>query len=578
MRIIHRALCVGALVILGSTQLQAQSRASGAWHGVLTTPTGRLTLLFRFRDSADAGLVGEMESPDQPTDRKFPLTKVIGSSSTLAFSIPLINASYEGVWSAKEKGWSGVFRQGMALPLVLKRGEPPAKKVVEGLDGIWRGSVQRNEANLRLVLRVRTTPLGTAVTIDSPDVGAMGLPVLGLDRAGDTVRFQVPAAEVKFSGMLRDGQRNFGGQWSRPGSPDAEVTFVRDSTAPVARARSQMPITISGYRAEDVWFVNPSDTSVRLAGTLTIPEGPGPFPAAVLISGSGGQDRDETIFGHKPFAVLADHLSKNGIAVLRYDDRGVGGSTGNHTIATSADFATDANSAVHYLLGRADIDHKAIGFIGHSEGGMIGPIAAVSNDSVAFLVMLAGPGTNTDQLSLSQRRLLGLSQGVSNADLDKTEPIIRSILATVRAAPDSQQAVVRVRRLLTPQALRALGATSAQRNLIASQYAGPWMRYFLKYQPTDFLPRLKVPVLAINGSVDRQVPSAENLAAIRVALADNKDATVQELPGLNHFFQTAGTGALGEYADLAETFAPSAMNIVSEWILVRFGKARRPRG
>lgn len=577
MRIIHRALYIGTLVTLATTQVQAQNRIPGAWHGVLATPAGGLTLLFRFRDSSGAGHVGEMESLDQATAQKFPLAKVIVSGGRLAFSIPSINASYEGVWSAKEKGWSGVYRQGMTLPLLLKRGEPPPKKVVEGLDGIWRGSLQRNEASLRLVLRVGTTPRGTGVTMDSPDVGAMGLQVLQLDRAGDTVRFQVPAAEVTFSGTLRDGQRAFSGSWSRPGQPKAEVTFVRDSTA-AARVRSQMPITPAGYRGEEVWFANPSDTSVRLAGTLTIPEGPGPFPAAVLISGSGGQDRDESIFGHKPFAVLADHLSKNGIAVLRYDDRGVAGSSGNQAIATSADFATDANAAVHYLLGRPDIDHKAIGFIGHSEGGMIGPIAAVSNDSVAFLVLLAGPGTSTDQLMLSQRRLLGLSQGVSNADLDKTEPLIRSILGAVRTAPDSQRAAASIRKLLTPQALRAMGATTAQRNLIAGQYAGPWMRYFLKYRPMDFLPRLKVPVLAINGSVDRQVPSAENLAAMRVALADNKDATVQELPGLNHFFQTAGTGALGEYADLAETFAPSAMNIVSEWILVRFGKARRPRG
>lgn len=578
MRIIHRALCIGALVTLASTQASAQSRAAGAWYGVLATPAGPLTLLFRFRDSAEAGPVGEMESPDQGTDRKFPLTKVIDSAGKLAFSIPSINASYDGEWNAKEQGWSGSFRQGMTLPLVLKRGEPPPTRVVEGLDGIWRGSLQRNEASLRLVLRVRTTPRGTGVTMDSPDVGAMGLQVLQLDRAGDTVRFQVPAAEVTFSGMLRDGQRVFSGRWSRPGQPIAEVTFVRDSAAPAARARSQMPITATGYRAEEVWFVNPSDTSVRLAGTLTIPEGPGPFPAAVLISGSGGQDRDETIFGHKPFAVLADHLSRQGIAVLRYDDRGVAGSTGNHSVATSADFATDANSAVHFLLGRADIDHSGIGFIGHSEGGMIGPIAAVANDSVAFLVLLAGPGTNTDQLMLSQRRLLGLSQGVSNADLDKTESTIRGILGAIRTAPDSQRAVARIRKLLTVPALRALGATSAQRDLIARQYSGPWMRYFLKYQPAAFLSRLQMPVLALNGSVDRQVPSAENLAAMRVALADNTDATVQELPGLNHFFQTAGTGALGEYADIAETFAPSAMNIVSEWILVRFGKARRPRG
>jgi len=465
----------------------------------------------------------------------------------------------------------------MTLPLLLKRGVPPATTVVDGLDGTWRGSLQRNAANLRLILHVLTTPRGTEVALDSPDLGAFGLAVQRFERIGDTVRFHVPAAQVEFVGTLREGLRAFRGRWSRPSRPDAQVTFERDSAASTARVRTQWPITPKGYHAEDVSFINPSDRAVTLAGTVTIPDGSGPFPAVVLISGSGAQDRDETVFGHKPFAVLANHLSRRGIAVLRYDDRGFGASTGDHARATSADFATDAIAAIRYLLGRADIDHTAIGFIGHSEGGIIGPIAAVENDGVDFLVLLAGPGTNTDQLMLSQRRLMGMSQGLSNVVLEKTEPAIRDILRAVRASPDSQQAVARIRTLLTSETLQALGATNAQRDAIASQYSGTWMRYFLKYEPSLFLSRLRVPVLALNGALDRQVPSAENLAAMRIALANNPDATVRELPGLNHMFQTAGTGAMAEYDSIAETFAPSAMDLLTNWILMRFGNAGSAR-
>jgi uncharacterized protein len=562
---------MAALLILASTPAPAQSRAAGDWYGVLETPNGRLTLLVRIQDSANGTHRGEMES-DQPGAPKMPLANVVVSAGKLAFSIPMINATYAGDWSEPDQGWTGTFRQGAVLALLLKPGVPPARKTVEGLDGNWRGTLQRNAVTLRLVLRVKTSERGTAVSLDSPDLGALGLEVLQLERAQDTVRFQVPISQVAFRGALDDGRRRLSGIWSRPSQPDAEVVFVRDSAARPPRVRTQMPVIPKGYRLEDVSFANPSDSSVTLGGTVTIPDGAGPFPAAVLISGSGPQDRDETVFGHKPFAVLADHLSRQGILVLRYDDRGVGASTGDHSRATSADFATDANSAVRYLLGRADVDAKAIGLIGHSEGGLIAPIAAVANGRVAYVVLLAGPGINTDALSLSQRRLLGLSRGVSPEDLDRNEPPLRAILAAVRTAADSQQAATRVRELLTTDALRALGVTESQREPIVNEYSGAWMRYFLKYEPKAFLPRLKVPVLAIGGSMDRQVPSAENLAAMRVLFARNRDATVRELPGLNHFFQPTRTGAMGEYPDIPETFAPSAMEVVSDWILARFGK------
>lgn len=567
-----RTLLLAALLVLGSTPLHAQDRVAGDWHGALATPIGRLMLLVTIRDGAGGTRTGELESIDQRAGQKIPLANVAGSADRLTFSVPAIGATYEASWNEAEQAWTGTFRQGGSLPLTLKRGRPPALPVVAGLDGTWRAQLARGGVNLRLVLNVRTSEYGTRVRLDSPDQGASGIEVERFHRQSDTVRFRVPAGSAEFVGVVDGGAMR--GTWSAPGQPNAPVAFTRDTAPPSARVRTQWPITVKGYRAEEVSVPNPDARGVTLAGTLTIPEGRGPFPAVVLISGSGPQDRDETLFGHKPFAVLADHLSRRGIAVLRYDDRGFGRSTGDHGSATSADFATDANAAARYLLGRPDIDAKAIGFVGHSEGGMIAPIAAAANDRVAFLVLLAGPGTRAGQLLLSQRRLIGLSQGMTTEQLDRAEPVLRDLFRAVSDAPDSATTVQRIGALLTSEALERLGVTSAQRDLVASQLAGAWIRYFLRYEPSTFLSRIRVPVLAINGSLDRQVPPAENLAAIRTALAKNPNATVRELPGLNHLFQPARTGALGEYETIEESFAPSAMELIAEWVRRVTGRRR----
>ena len=346
---------------IGIAELQAQNRAAGDWHGTLITPTGRLTLVVRIREGADGTLSGALESIDQPGAPKMALSAMTASPARLAFSIPAIGATYDGEWKEAEQSWGGTFKQGATLPLVLAHGLPRAAPTIEGLDGIWRASLQRPTATLRLVLKVRTSERGTIATLDSPDAGALGLEVQRFQRNGDSVRFHVPDAQVDFVGTMEGGRRSFTGRWTRTGLPDAQLSFARDSGTSTARVRTQWPVAPMGYRAENVSFANPADKSVTLAGTLTIPDGPGPFPVAVLISGSGGQDRDESVFGHKPFAVLADHLSRRGIMVLRYDDRGVGVSTGDHMRATSKDFATDANAAVRYLLTRSDVDQKAIG-------------------------------------------------------------------------------------------------------------------------------------------------------------------------------------------------------------------------
>lgn len=545
---------------------------TGDWHGQLDTPQGALTLLVTLQADEREALSGVLESRSQAPGVKIPLKDVQAQSDSLSFLVPSIAASFQGTWDESSQQWKGVFSQQVSFPLTLKRGTPAVDAVVPGLDGTWQGKLRRNEVDLRLVLRVRTDNQGTNVTLDSPDLVAFGMPVSGFTRDGDEVSFDVHAAAVHFKGSLVQDDATITGQWSRPGQPDATVSFVRtgESTERAAQVRPQMPTEPLSYRAEEVSFDNPQAKGVTLAGTLTWPEGKGPFPAAVLISGSGPQDRDQHVFGHSTFAVLSDHLTRAGIAVLRVDDRGVGGSTGDHGSATSADFAIDANAAADYLLGREGIDQAAVGFIGHSEGGMIGPLAVLDNDRIAYLVMLAGPGTSTSQLIETQRHLISLSQGVSEAELARTDPVFARINRSLITATDHADAQARVQAILTPAALEALGAPAAQGEMMVQQLSREWYRYFLRYDATAVLEQVRIPVLAINGALDLQVPADENLAAIAAALGANPDATTKKLEGLNHMFQTTSTGAFGEYPDLTETFAPVALETVSSWILERF--------
>ncbi len=576
---ITRLVVACAFVPLVLAPVHADVDPAGDWYGVIHAPMGDLTLILTITDGENGAPAAVLESVDQAPGTKIPITSIDVTEARLTFTLDALGARYDGDWDAAEQQWVGLWKQGVELPLAFSR-EASARAVVEGLDGTWEGTITRNGVALRLVLRVSTNERGTVATLDSPDLGAMALPVSGFTRAEGAVRFDVPASGARFDGTLISGggEARVSGRWTRPGRPEAVVTFVRtrESAEREVPERPQMPTEPLAYVAEDVTFDNPEADGVTLAGTLTLPPGREPFPAAILISGSGPQDRDETVFSHKPFAVLADHLTRRGIAVLRYDDRGFGESTGDHASATSADFATDTRAAVRYLLTRPEIDPGAIGLVGHSEGGMIGPIAAVDDDEVDvdFLVLLAGPGTSTIELMRSQTRLVGRSQGVSEAELAAADVLLERLFTAAATASDTEDARRRLDTVLSaasPDALDALAALGMSREGIPGIYSRDWFRYFIRYDPSVFLSRIDVPVLALNGSLDVQVPADENLAAIARALAHGRDVTVRELDGLNHLFQRATTGAIGEYADIAETFAPVAMTIVSDWILTRFG-------
>ncbi len=578
MRMIFRTFLLGLSLVGSAVPIRAATTApvvdvAGQWHGTLVTPGGELMLVLFVDRAPDGSLKAELESPDQAPGQKIPVASIKAEDGQLAFDMPVIHASFEGRWAAAEQTWSGTFKQGVELPLKLSKGPPPAKPIIMGLDGVWRGKVNRNGVDLRLILHIKTGADGTTAQLDSPDQLANGVPVQGLTREGQTMRFRLDARGLTYEGRLSADMQSMSGIWRAPNMPDAQVDFARsDEAATNAPAkRPQTPRPPFPYHAEEVAFDNPAQSGVHLAGTLTLPEGKGPFPAAILITGSGQQDRDETLLGHKPFAVIADYLTRRGIAVLRVDDRGAGKSTGDFSKATSADFATDANAAFAFLRTRAEIRPAAIGFIGHSEGGMIGPIAMATNKQVAFLVMLAGPGTATQRLLLAQRRAIGVSIGQSEAQIARAEPVMASLFKALASGATYDEGLAAARALLTPDALAAIGAppnTSPQ--VILAQFGSPWFRYFFQYDPAPNLRAITVPVLAMNGSLDRQVLPAENLAGIKAALKDDRDVAIVELPGLNHLFQTARTGAVGEYADIEETVAPVALERMADWINARF--------
>ncbi|MFY0637449.1 alpha/beta hydrolase family protein [Maricaulis maris] len=559
-------------LLMPITQASADDTAtpSGDWLGVLATPGGELRLLVTASEQDDGSYRGELESLDQAPGQKIPMSEFAIDADTMRFAIAAMGASYSGHWNAQTQSYEGEFSQGMTFPLAFTRPEGVEISVVEGMDGVWEGMLTRGETELAFTLNIETGETGTQVTLDSVTQAAYGIPVTDLSRDGDVIGFRVPAANVTYRGRLEADGDAMSGEWTRPGFPDAEVGFQRTAEVVTGPNRPQEPTGPFPYTVETVRFDNSEAEGVTLAGTLTIPAGEGPFPAAILISGSGPQDRDETVWTHRPFAVLADHLTRNGIAVLRYDDRGFAESTGDFASSTSLDFASDTEAALAWLRDRPEVDTSAIGLIGHSEGGLIAPIVAADNDAVAFLVLLAGPGTTGEQIILDQSLAAARAGGRSEDELDALARLIPQITGSVSAAANEAEARSALTALLTDDILALLGAAPAQRELLISQNVRAWQRTFLQHDPASYLSRVDQPVLAVNGSLDLQVIPDANLAGVEAGLSGNPDVTVMELEGLNHMFQTAQTGMVAEYAEIEETFAPHALDLISDWIAARF--------
>jgi uncharacterized protein len=429
--------------------------------------------------------------------------------------------------------------------------------------GEWHANLRPpgSAAELRLGLNIEVGADGKLTgRIVSVDQGNAIVTLENVGVSDGTLRFEMPAQRAKFEGRWDPAQEGWVGTFTQ-GAPIA-MTFLKGAVP--SRNRPQTPTAPYPYRTEDV--VIESAPGVKLSGTLTMPQGPGPFPAAVLISGSGAQTRDSEVMSHKLFLVLADHLTRKGIAVLRYDDRGVGKSTGDHITATSEDFAVDAAAAVSALRRHSGIDAKRTGYIGLSEGGLVGPMAAAKDPGAAFVVMLAGPGAPSKELMAAQRAAVLRGNGATEDRVARNQAAMDKIDRAVIAARSVQEAKSETTRLLYANAAD-LGITTDTVPVYAQAFGTAWYKSFIAADPRSTLSRLTIPVLALNGSKDVQVVANQNLPAIREAVKANPKAVVRELPGLNHLFQTAPTGNPAEYGQIEETMAPVALNTVSEWIL-----------
>ena len=560
-------------VLAGPASAQAAPEIVGDWHGTVAGSTGDSTMILHVARGADGVLTGTFENRDVAPGTGAPVADLAVTNGRLTFRVPAVRATYEATWDEGAQQWRGAVTTGRAMPLDLAKGLPPAKPRIEGLDGRWDAAVEANGATLRQVLRVSTGEWGTTALFDSPDQYVSNMPVGDLVRDGRAVRFTLSRGAARFEGVLSDDGQALSGAFTAGGQSGPAMTFAR-AQAPAQLAspnRPQNPTGAVPYEAQEVAFDNPAAPGVRLAGTLTLPQGPGPFPAAIMLSGSGQHDRDETLDGHKPFWVIADHLTRRGIAVLRFDDRGAGESTGERATATPGDKASDANAAFAYLLARPEIRPDAIGFIGHSEGGLIGPIAMAGNDRAAFLVSLAGPAADPLESALAQLRLLLPSEGLGAEQVGRFQAAFTGVFKALRGTATPADGRTAAAATLTPEVKTSLGLPpETDGAALLDNWASPRVWYLAQYDPAPVLARIRVPVLALNGSLDLQVAPGQNLAAFRAALKDNPDATIVELPGLNHMFQTARTGGRGEYRDIEETIAPSVLALIGDWIGERF--------
>ena len=436
--------------------------------------------------------------------------------------------------------------------------------------GHWEGYIEIPGQSLAVKVDLTINDSDWSGTIDIPTQGAKDLPLSDIhieeNGADVSVKFSIRGVpgNPTFDGKLHDGV--ISGKFSQGG---AQFSFRLSREAIPGPARPQEPKPPFPYHIEEVMFQN---GAVNLAGTLTLPQGDGPFPAVLLISGSGLQDRDETLVGHKPFWVLADHLSRAGIAVLRVDDPGIGKSTPHPKPPTTADFATDVAAGVAFL--KRDDRIGRVGLIGHSEGGIIAAIVASRSNDVDFVVLMAGPGVPGAELLRKQNERIFDAAGIAGERKQNLLTLLNHLF-TILTSEDMTENEQRqgvdeiVRQQLEINGVPPAKQEETQVRALVEQALTPWMRYFLTFDPRPALEQIRVPVLALNGELDVQVDAEQNLTAIAAALdkGGNQDVTVHRLPEHNHLFQRARTGLMNEYAAIEETISPEVLNLIRDWVL-----------
>ncbi len=442
----------------------------------------------------------------------------------------------------------------------------------QSITGSWLGKIEVSAISLRVVFNLSVIENDSLVaTMDSPDQGAKNIKLGPVTLTGDSINISAGALLAEYNGKIKN-DTIIEGKWTQAGRTfTLNLTRLRDI---FTINRPQEPKPPFPYISEEITFTN-DKFNIKLAGTLTVPEGDGPFPAVVLITGSGSQNRNEELLGHKPFLVLSDYLTRNGIAVFRYDDRGVGLSQGNAVTATTADLATDAEAAFIYLKSRPEIDHETIGLIGHSEGGLIAPIVASSNYEIAFIVSLAGTGVKGEEIIHRQNSDISKAMGMGEKEIKEAIATNKKLFAVLKKEPDNDKAEEKINAVYKKILMKKktspedIEKSIKQLATIFNKMSYTWFRYFIITDPATYWKKVKCPVLALNGEKDLQVVADVNLPAIEKSLrkGGNKSVETISLPGLNHLFQHCETGLPTEYGEIEETFSPEVLKIISDWIL-----------
>jgi pimeloyl-ACP methyl ester carboxylesterase len=556
------------------TPSQAASQAPpagvvGEWEGALQVGEAQLKLVLHLSGEKAGELRARLDSPDQAV-YGLKASSVAHDQGNLGFEIASVGASFEGKVSADGRTISGTWKQGGSVfPLAFHRqsasaaGRRPAN-AISPLEGTWQGAFENGNMRFRLQLHVaHDAEKNLSGTLDSLDQGANGLPASKVSEKNGAVHFEIALVSGSYDGTLNPAKNAITGKWAQ-NQDTVALDFTRSDEVLELR-RPQNPVKPYPYKEEEVHFTIQKGAAT-LAGTLTTPQGAGPFPAALLVAGSGPQNRDESLAGHSPFLVLADYLTRNGFAVLRYDKRGIGKSTGDFAAATTEDFAADAGAALAYLKSRKEIASAKIGVIGHSEGALIAPILA-GKGGVAWIVLLAGPAQTGEKTMLAQSQAIASAAGMPEAQVLQSLAFDRQAYAMVREEKDSVVLEKKLDAMVISSGI-AEGAMPASVQAQIHMLSSAWFHYFLDYDPLPALQNVKCAVLALNGDKDLQVISKDNLPLIQKALDDsgNKNATTKEMPGLNHLFQHAESGTPAEYGAIQETISPEVLQLIADWI------------
>ena len=423
------------------------------------------------------------------------------------------------------------------------------------IEGYWKGQIDLGTLKLEMAFDIKAIENGYSATLDVPAQGAFDVPVDETTFQDGHLQLTMSAMDANYSGMQKEGVIE--GEFTQRGMT-FPLNLVKAEKKEQKKARPQDPLPPFNYHIEEVTFVNEKEGNT-LVGTLTIPEGEGPFPAMVLVSGSGQQNRDEELMNHRPFWVIADYCALHGIAVLRYDDRGIGGSTGEVENATSMDFSYDAEAAFDYLRNHKEINATKVGILGHSEGGVINFMVAARRPEVAFLVSLAGPSVNGIEVLKEQQKAILRASGMTEEAVQFNCNTNAQMFDIIEASSSREEADSLLRQLL-----KGWAYNEELTEQTIGQMASPWMYYFLKYDPTEAIIKTNCPALLLNGSKDLQVIASQNLAAYEKIIAEHgkTNLTLRELPGLNHFFQHCETGSPNEYFEIEETISPEVLEMI----------------